>query len=142
MEKSPIQKALEFMESPEGQIHMKEMARKWKEKEERKQIRVKRVEEYLKTCDFDKLIQRLASEHDEAYKDKCYAKGYEPYPNHKLSLLFDFLEENYTYIQNDLIPQDFLGSCWFYKGYWFTIYCGQGCFYRIYDSNINHVMQT
>jgi 3-hydroxy-3-methylglutaryl CoA synthase len=126
------------IDSPEGQAAIA----RWVEKQKIKQTRVERVGTYLETCDFDKLIQRLVNEHNEDYKDKCYKKGYEPYPNNKFSLLFDYISENYSHVHNEKIPQDFLGSSYFYKGYWFTVYCGQGCFYRIYDSNINYVMQT
>jgi len=104
--------------------------------------RLAKVSAYLKENDFDKIIERICDEHNEEYRAKCYSKGYEPYPNHKFELLYDYIRLNYAHVDNLLIPQDFLSESYFYKGYWFTTYCGQGCFYRIYDHKIKIILQT
>ena len=137
-----LEKMEAYFNSPEGKKATEEWIKKQKIKNEILEGRLQKLEAYLQNHDFEQILQRLIKEHDDEYCDKCYKKGYEPYPNHKLSLLYTYLRENYTYIHNDLIPQDFLSACFFFKGYWFTVYCGQGCFNRIYDSQLNILMQT
>ena len=124
--------------SEEGKEYFRMIAVKSKIKEGR----LRKVGEYLEGKDFDEILNKLKKEHNETYIDKCYNKGYEPYPNNKLSLLFDYIESEYSQVENESIPQDFLSSCYFFKGYYFTIYCGQGCFYRIYDSKLKHILQV
>jgi hypothetical protein len=112
-----------------------------KKKREVKEARYPKIEAYINSCDFPALINRLAQEHGKEWEDKCWAKGYETYPNHKFKMLWDYIENNYAHVENPQIPQDFLGSSYFFKGYWFTIYCGQGCFYRVYDRELNIIFQ-
>ena len=53
----------------------------------------------------------------------------------------EMITESYEPVHNDLIPQDFLSASYFVKGYWLTIYCVQGCFYRVYGLDINTILQ-
>lgn len=113
-----------------------------KKKKETLESRFPKIEKYLDSCDFPELIRRLILEHGDEWRDKCSRKSYETYPNNKFRLLWKWIEGTYEPIQNKNIPQDFLGASYFVKGYWFTIYCGQGCcFYRVYDSEINNILQ-
>jgi hypothetical protein len=132
----------EILDSPEVQAKMDAWAKLEKEKQDIQNARFIKLEKYLSEHDFEQIMARLIREHDDDYIDKCYKKGYEPYPNNKFSLLYSYLEENYAPVHNDLIPQDFLSGSYFFKGYWFTIYCGQGCFYRIYNHRLENVLQT
>ena len=112
-----------------------------KKKREAREIRFPKVDAYIEKCGMKSVVDRMILEHDENWGDKCWAKGYETYPNHKFQLLWDWIEDTFEPLQNDLIPQDFLGASYFVKGYWFTIYCGQGCFYRVYDNELNNILQ-
>jgi hypothetical protein len=114
---------------------------KLKRKDEIKKSRFPKVEKYIEDYGMKSVIDRCIKEHDEAWEDRCWKLGYEPYPNNKFKLLFSYIEKNYEYVNNDLIPQDFLSGSYFVKGYWFTVYCGQGCFYRVYDSELNNILQ-
>jgi hypothetical protein len=112
-----------------------------KKKREAREGRFPKVDAYIEKCGMKSVVDRMILEHDENWGDKCGAKGYETYPNHKFRLLWDWIEYTFEPLQNDLIPQDFLGASYFVKGYWFTIYCGQGCFYRVYDNELNNILQ-
>jgi hypothetical protein len=136
-----INKLREFLDSEEGKRSTEEWIRKEEVKEMVLKERLLKVESYLKTHPIESIIDRIVREHDDTYRDRCYRKGYEPYPNHKFELLFDYIRQNYAEIDNQLMPQDFLFGSWFFKGYFFTIYCGQGCFYRIYDHKMNIIIQ-
>ena len=103
--------------------------------------RFPKIEKYLDSCDFPELMNRLAQEHGKEYQDKCWKEGYETYPNNKFSLLWRYLENNLEHVHNIKIPQDFLGSSFFFKGYWFCVYHGQGSFYRVYDNDMNQIFQ-
>jgi hypothetical protein len=138
---SLIEKLRAYLDSDEGKRETEEYSQRVAEESAIRERRVNRVGEFLKEKDFDQIIQRIVWEHDDEYRERCYSRGYEPYPNHKTELLFDFVRSRVTDVHNDLIPQDFLSECLFYKGYWFTTYCGQGCFYRIYDHKINIILQ-
>ena len=127
----------DYLNSAEGEEYFRMLT----VKAEIKEIRLKKVEKYLEGKDFEQILERLIKEHNDDYRDKCYKKGYEPYPNHKFELLFDYISEEFSHVDNDLITQDFLAQCYFFKGYYFTVYCGQGCFYRVYDSKFKHILQ-
>jgi len=135
-------KMRDWLDSPEGQASLDEWADGIKKKQDVLEKRLVKVEKYLNENDFDKIMERLIEEHNDEYCDKCYKKGYEPYPNNKLSLLYSYLENNYEHIENHLIPQDFLSVSYFFKGYWFTVYCGQGCFNRVYNNKLENILQT
>ena len=130
-----------YMDSEEGEAALDEWAKRMSIKNDIAQVRYLKIDKYLETHDFADVMKRLEEEHGEDHRDKCYKKGYEPYPNHKFELLFDYISEEFSHVDNDLIPQDFLAQCYFFKGYYFTVYCGQGCFYRVYDSKFKHILQ-
>jgi len=116
----------------------------WNTLEKKRKIgeaRFPKVSAYIENFGMESVIDRMILEHDENWEDKCRAKGCETYPNHKFQLLWDWIEDTFEPLQNDLLPQDFLRASYFVKGYWFTIYCGQGCFYRVYDSELNNILQ-
>ena len=72
---------------------------------------------------------RLKNEHNELFFDKCYSKGYEPYPNHKLELMISIFQENG--LKKEYLDEDFLSSEFIYENYKLQIFCGQGCINRI-----------
>ena len=81
-----LEKLNELLKSPEGKVSMKNYFDKLADKEALDKKRFKRFEKWLETNDFNVLMERLISEHDDNYIDKCYHNGYMPYPNRKLCL--------------------------------------------------------
>jgi hypothetical protein len=128
----------EFVKSDKGRAYFQKI----RDREKIHSERLKLVGQYLSTCDFGKLIKRLQNEHNEKYRDREYAKGIEPGPNNKHNLLYDYLEANLEPVVDGRLPNDFLDVCYYYKGHYFTVYCGLGCFYRIYDTDLNIILQS
>jgi hypothetical protein len=114
---------------------------KLKRKDEIKASRFPKVEAYIQKHGMPSVIERMISEHDDKWSDKCWKNGCETYPNNKFGILWDWVEKTHESVHNPTIPQDFLGASYFVKGYWFAIYCGQGCFYRVYDNDMNIILQ-
>lgn len=112
-----------------------------KKKKDIEKLRLPKVEAYVQKHGMEKVVNKLISEHGKEWRDKCWSKSYEAYPNNKFNLLWKWIEENYQPVLNSKIPQDFLGASYFVKGYWFTVYCGQGCFYRVYNSKFETILQ-
>ena len=124
----------EFAESEEGKAFHKEYFGKLKKKQDIADGRYRKFEKYLETHDFETLMYKLILEHDDEYMEKCYHKGYEPYPNNKLAFLIDYLVHNYEPIEvAEIEPEHFPSTIYFFKGYYFQTICGQGCFHRIYN---------
>jgi hypothetical protein len=99
--------------------------------------RAQKLRHYLDERDFDNFIGRIIREHDDDYCDKCYQKGYEPYPNNKYNLLLKLVE-----IEGEEVKEiDFKDDCVFpnvimkYKNYYFQWIWGQGVINVIYDEN-------
>lgn len=112
-----------------------------KKKEEIRNNRFIRFEEWLKHNDFDKLIYRLIHEHDKEYREKCWHKGYEPYPNNKLYFIFNYVENNLEPIEGIIeLETIFSNSVWSFKGYYFQVICGQGCIYRIINKEDKRII--
>jgi hypothetical protein len=131
----------EFNESDEGIAYFKELNEKHRIEAEIKSKRIEKLVEYLKNQDFDKIMDRMILEHNDDYRDKCYNKGYEPYPNNKLNLFFDFLEKNYHPIEDDTIHNGtFSQTIYFYKGYFFTKMYGQGTATLIYGKDKQRII--
>lgn len=115
---------------------------KLKRKRDAVEARFPMVENYINLHGMKSVIDRMVLEHGEDWGDKCWAKGYEAHPNNKLSLLLKWVEFGHEPIHNELLPQDFLSASYFVKGYWFCVYCGQGCFREIYDSELNLILHV
>jgi hypothetical protein len=124
----------DFLDSPEGEAHLKEYFGEIAYKQKIAEGRYRRFEEWLKRNDFDKLMYRLIMENGEEWQEKCWHKGYEAYPNNKLAFIIDYLVHNYEPIDVSAIePEHFPSTIYFFKGYYFQTICGQGCFHRIYN---------
>jgi len=140
--KEKMEQYLKDLDDPNSEASIK--LNKYKEKEFKKEeilkTRLNKVKNYLNKNNIDDIIERLINEHDDAYRDQCFKMGYEPYPNNKFSLLLEYIERNYSGINNKNIPQDFLCSLHFFNGYYFAVYCGQGSMHTIYDSNCKQLL--
>lgn len=104
--------------------------------------RTQKLKHYLNDKNFDDFIDRIIREHDDDYCDRCYKKGYEPYPNNKFNLLLKLVE-----IEGEEITDiDFKNDCNFpnliikYKNYYFRWIWGQGCINLIYDENHENIL--
>jgi glutamate synthase domain-containing protein 2 len=122
----------EILESPETEAYFNRL----KIKEDIQDGRFVKFETYLQTHSFDELLKRVMDEHNEAYRDKCFKKGCEDYPTNKMQFIYDYVSNSVSHIEvAGITDGHFHTECRFFKGYYFTITHGQGCFYRIYDSN-------
>ena len=128
--------AQEYADSPEGQELERAYFKKLNIELEIEAGRFKRFENYIETHPFDDLLKLVMDEHDEAYRDKCYKKGCETYPTNKMQFIYDYVRKNIEHIEVAGITDGYFSTeCRFFKGYYFTVTHGQGCFYRIYDAN-------
>jgi hypothetical protein len=104
-------------------------------KNELKIKRFERFEKYLETHDFNNLIYRLILENGDEWREKCYHKGYEPYPTNMLQFVFDYViykTENLEEIPEE-IDCNFPTNTFEFNGYYFQITYGQGSFISIYN---------
>ena len=127
----------EFCESIEGKAYFKLEAKR----ANLELNRFARFEKWLETNDFNNLLSKLISSHDENYRTKCYDKGYEPMPNNVLNLIFDYISSNYDIIDVSQLRCDFQNHIWFFKGYYFQTIWGQGSINRIYDKDFKLILQ-
>ncbi len=132
-----LEKLKAYLESDEGKKSTDEYFNKLSFKEKIRQGRLTKLKTYLETNSFDDLMDRMLKENGEEWVDKCYAKGYEPYPTNILNLIIKLImnrEQEESPISEDI---DFLSGEWVYNGYAVQLFCGQGCFYRILKLNNN-----
>lgn len=132
-----LERLREFLKSDEGKASLANYAAKRKRETEQ----VMRVGTYLEGKDFDALLKRLIDEHTEEYRLQCYKKGEEPSLTHKMGLLFAYVskvrEEVYVaQIQNNIL---FSSTLRFFKGYYFGVVHGQGCFHEIYNDKFERI---
>jgi hypothetical protein len=111
---------------------------------ERKVQRFKRLEKYLESHDFDELLHRLISEHDDEYREKCRKEGCEDYPNNKLQFVFDYVVYKTPILEPTPsgLECDFPNEVFEFKGYYFQTIYGQGCFIRIYNKEDRKLLLT
>jgi hypothetical protein len=116
---------------------------KERKKQEFKLKRFARFEKWLENNDFEALMYRLILEHSEEWREKCYHKGYEPYPNNKLSFLIDFVCHNYDTISVSQLENMFHTEIWFFKGYYFRLMYGQGTVFDLYNGkDFKHLLSA
>lgn len=114
-----------------------ECTKYFEELEDANQIReqrFRRLEKWIETNDFDKLMYRLILEHGDNYIENCYHSGYEPYPNNKLDFLISYITKNTEIIVKKLI-NDSTNNIWEFKGYYFQFIYGQGTIIKIYNKD-------
>lgn len=125
---------LKWLESDEGEVAMEEFVKNLAFKEKIKQGRFDKFEKWLEKNDFDKLLYRLILEHNNEYIEKCYERGYEPYPTRKMQFVFDFVKERAgKKVHIKEFDSVFTNFIWEFKGYYFQITWGQGAFIQIYN---------
>ena len=104
-------------------------------KQEIKELRYKRFKKWLNKNKFESLLQRLLSEHDDNYCDKCYDKGVEPHPNNKLNFLIGYVFDNAPDIFVKELDNDFPNQTKEFRDYYFRLVFGQGTMVEIYNKN-------
>jgi len=120
----------EWANSEKGQVYFRGLV----EKQKLKEGRHRRFEKWLENNDFDKLMNRLILEHDDEYIDKCYHKGYEPYPTRKMQFVFDYVTEYAgTPAKVKEFECNFPHQEWEFNGYYFGIMWGQGAVITIWN---------
>ena len=136
-------KLWKFFNSEEGKAQLNLWAEKQDIKETLQKKRFRRFTFYLKKHNLDSLMVRLIAEHDKTYQDKLYNRGYEPYPNNKLSFVMAYAKKHGKHVDNvkGITGSDFSESCYYYNGYYFLTICGQGCFHRIFNDKKKMLLQ-
>jgi len=100
----------------------------WRTLEKKQVLKQKRYdffEEWLKTNDFDVLLSKLIEKHIAKYSENI------------LSFICEYISDRLEILNNDRLVGEFTTGTWFFKGYWFELFCGQGCYWRIYDNELN-----
>ena len=103
--------------------------------------RTQKLKKYLENNSIDNFIGRIIREHNDEYRDKCYKKGHEPYPNNKYYLLLMLVKIEGEEIEEiDFKDTTFPTSIIKYENYYFQWIWGQGRIYLIYDENHENIL--
>jgi hypothetical protein len=106
-----------------------------KKQDEIKNKRFDKFEQWLETNEFEPFFQKLLLRNGKERADWCWKRGIEKYGTPMMEFLTEFISERRSEIIDITIPNDFQHGLWYFKGYYFQLLCGQGCFWRIYDKN-------
>ena len=101
--------------------------------------RFDKFERWLKKNEFDPYFKKLLERNGEDRLEWCYRHGYEKYGTPLMEFLVSYVSTRKKHRINKKINSDFEAGLWYFKGYWFQSICGQGCFWRIYDKDLNVV---
>lgn len=125
-----------FMDSPEGEIAMKQFGEEMKRKEERKTANRLRMEKMFTDQEsFDILMHKICDMHDNAYDDACYKKGYMPHPNNVLYAIMSVIEEHGTDVPPlDGLTESFSSELIEYMGWQIAYTYGQGTCISVYKN--------
>lgn len=131
-----------YLETEEGKRGIKEYFNDLAKREKIAENRYVRFEKWLKNNNFNKLMQRLVVENGKEWSEKCYHKGYQPYPNNKLSFIIKYVTNKYSHIN---VPQlkskyYFPNQIWFFKGYFFKMTWGQGVLTEVFDKDFKQII--
>lgn len=110
-----------------------------KKKEAVEKGRYDKFEKWLETNEFEPLFQKLLLRNGKERDDWCWKHNVQKYGTPMMLFLTGFIQDRRSQIINDMINSDFESGLWFFKGYYFQLNCGQGCFWRIYDRNLKIV---
>jgi hypothetical protein len=138
-----LEKLKQFLDSEEGQKSMELFGKKL-EAEHQRYTRANEYLQKLKKPDFDALLLKEISKHDEAWRDRCWKAGCEPYPSNLMELMFRVAEEFGKTHKGilDEFDQSFGGGTCTYRGFYFNWIHGQGTVLRIFNSNREEIFTT
>lgn len=132
MDLEKLQKALDDdMKNPNGFFS------KLVKKNEINSIRQDKFEKWLETNEFEPFFKKLLKRNGEDRGDYCYKNGCEKYGTPLMEFLCSYITDRVDATENHKFNNDFSSGVWFFKDYWFQLICGQGCFWRIYDKDLN-----
>lgn len=101
--------------------------------------RFDKFEKWLETNEFEPTFQKLLQKNGEVRSEWCYKKNYQKYGTPLMQFLCEYVSDRTEPKVNEKIDSDFESGLWEFKGYWFQLICGQGCFWRIYNSDLEIV---
>jgi hypothetical protein len=138
-----LNKLRAFLDSEEGQKSLEAFAQRENEKEKR-YTKANQYIQSLKSKDFEDLLKKEIAKHDEAWRDRCWKAGYEPYPSNLLELLFSVAERFGKPVKQilDEFDREFGGGTFRYRGFYFNWIHGQGTVLRIFDSDKEEIFTT
>jgi hypothetical protein len=138
---SNLEKIKKFFDSPEGKAYMKRWFQKRIVAEKRKETMHHYIDS-LSEKEFEEKLNKLIEKHDDAYIDKCYAKGRMPHPNNLLSAVINtavaFGEEVDPF---DEFSKTFMSETYKYQNYFFGYVHGQGTVALIWNGNKERILQ-
>jgi hypothetical protein len=125
-----------FMESPEGKKAMEEFANEMQRKDEREENNRMRMRKMFSDKEsFDSLMEKICAKHNDAYEDRCYAKGYMPHPMNILYAIHEVAdEEGIDHPPLDDFTDSFPSDIVSYMGWQFAITYGQGSVTSVYKN--------
>ena len=101
--------------------------------------RLDKIDKWLETNDFEPMFRKLLLRNGENRSEWCYKNGYQKYGTPLMELLCTYISNRCTPATNEKLDNAFQSGLWEFKGYWFELNCGQGCYWRIYDQDLNIV---
>lgn len=129
-----LQKLQEFLDSPEGQASIEKFAQDMAFKEElqnKQRIRMRKM--YHDQESFDILMEKICAKHNDAYVDRCYSRGYMPYPMNILGVIHDIADhEGVDHEPLDSFTEGFPSDIVTYMGWQFAVTHGQGSVTSVY----------
>jgi hypothetical protein len=143
MSKDWFEKWEKWIDSPEGIAATEEWLNKREAQERVQNARFEKLVAYLENHSFDELLQRLIGEHGEEHRDFWYNKGIEPHPNNKLQFLLDYIGKHGKPLPLGSVDDNpFESELYEFKGYYFQLSQGQGCFWRIFNNKKEDILTT
>ena len=100
------------------------------------------IERLISKYTFKVLLDKLISKHDKSYEDRCYKKGYMPYPNNLLNALLSYVETNGELMPDgSVIDVEFFTETYSYEDFYFIWMYGQGLIIFIYNKDKERIFQ-
>jgi len=130
-----LERLKSFLDSPEGIAAVERMTEKMRVEDARKQKAFEYIES-LSNKELKSKLMREIAKHDDAYENKCYARGYMPHPSNLMYFVFDAAQiggKPYKKILDDF-DEAFGGGTIKYRGYYFNWIFGQGTVLRIFNN--------
>lgn len=107
-------------------------------KEKAQAARFDKFDKWLETNDFETTFRKLLSKNGENRAEWCYKRREQKYGTPLMQFLCNYVSNRCKQSEYP-ITSVFQSGIWEFKGYYFELNCGQGCFWRIYDKDLNIV---
>jgi len=126
-----------WLDSPEGKASMEKFVKELNFKEGLKKKHVIKVKTLFKNQEeFDSLMEKMVDKHDDVWEEKCYKKGYQPYPQHLLYAIHELaISEGKELVEGiDRLTENWPSVIHEYMGWQFAITHGQGSVLSCYKN--------